>query len=593
MPVAQLASRLSPRGWLIAGASALGAILFIYLFVHMVSKPSYSTLASGLNPAQTAKMTGALDQQGIGYQLQNNGTALAVQSNETAHARVALASAGVLGGNHPNLSLFEKQNLGESNFQQQVNYQRAMQGQLEETIDNVQGVSSAQVQLVLPSPQAQLFASSQTTASASVLLSGTNSLDPGSVRGIAQLVASAVPGLSLSKVTITDGTGQLLWPAAGSEGGGAGETTKQASEARYDASTAANLNAMLAQTLGPGKAQVQVAAALNVNKTTQETLTYGKAGVPLQQSKDLETLAGNGSGGGAATGTANIPAYAQTGAGGKSNYKHEITNTSLGVDKTVTHSTVAPGEIENQHVSVLLDRSVPAASLPAIREAITNAAGLQPKRGDTISIGQMAFAKPAAPSASPTQRHHRIRQVCADRSRVAALPVLHHPLAAQARAGGHRQRTGMAARAGDARAPLRARARNVGPRSPSGVGAPNYGDGRRRRAGAPACGATRREQPRSCRPAAAHLDAGGFIGGDRAARRRGVPCARGAAQRSVVRLPGRRKAAVLMAALGSERAAGVMQHMREEDIEGLSLEMAKLAPSKKRPRRRSSMSSPP
>jgi len=402
MPVAQLASRLSPRGWLIAGASALGAILFIYLFVHMVSKPSYSTLASGLNPAQTAKMTAALDQQGIGYQLQNNGTALAVQSNETAHARVALASAGVLGGNHPNLSLFEKQNLGESNFQQQVNYQRAMQGQLEETIDNVQGVSGAQVQLVLPSPQAQLFASSQTTASASVLLSGTNSLDPGSVRGIAQLVASAVPGLSLSKVTITDGTGQLLWPAAGSEGGGSGETTKQTSEARYDASTAANLNAMLAQTLGPGKAQVQVAAALNVNKTTQETLTYGKAGVPLQQSKDLETLAGNGSGGGAATGTANIPAYAQTGAGGKSNYKHEITNTSLGVDKTVTHSTVAPGEIENQHVSVLLDRSIPAASLPAIREAITNAAGLQPKRGDTISIGQMAFAKTPVPSASPT-----------------------------------------------------------------------------------------------------------------------------------------------------------------------------------------------
>ncbi len=90
---------------------------------------------------------------------------------------------------------------------------------------------------------------------------------------------------------------------------------------------------MLAQTLGPGKAQVQVAAALNVNKTTQETLTYGKTGVPLQQSKDLETLTGSGGGTGAATGTANIPAYAQTGAGGKSNYKHEITNTSLGVEQ--------------------------------------------------------------------------------------------------------------------------------------------------------------------------------------------------------------------------------------------------------------------
>jgi flagellar M-ring protein FliF len=396
MPVAQLASRLSPRGWLIAGGGLVGAILFTYLFLHIVSQPSYSTLASGLNPAQTGKMTSALDQQGIGYQLQSNGTALAVPSNEVSQARVALASAGVLGTSHPDLSLFEKQNLGESNFQQQVNYQRAMQGQLEETIDNVQGVSGAQVQLVLPSPQSQLFASSQTSSSAAVLLSGTTSLDPGSVRGIAQLVASSVPGLALNKVTITDGSGQLLWPAPGGEGAEGDETTKQAAEQRYDQSMGANLDAMLAQTLGTGKAQVQVYAEMNVNKTTQEALTYGKAGVPLTQSKDIETLTGSGAG---ATGTANVPAYAQTG-NGKSNYKHEVVNTALGVNKTVTHSTIAPGEITNQHISVLVDKSVPAASLPAIREAVTNAAGLQTKRGDTLSIAQMAFAKTPAAAAS-------------------------------------------------------------------------------------------------------------------------------------------------------------------------------------------------
>jgi flagellar M-ring protein FliF len=146
--------------------------------------------------------------------------------------------------------------------------------------------------------------------------------------------------------------------------------------------------------VGEGKAQVLVYANMNVNQTTQETLTYGKKGVPLQQSKDIETLAGNGAGGGAAG--ANLPAAATS--GGKSNYKRETTNSSLGVDKTVTHSTIAPGTVENQHVSVLLDHSVPAASLPAIREAVTNAAGLQPKRGDTISIGQLAFAKPPSPA---------------------------------------------------------------------------------------------------------------------------------------------------------------------------------------------------
>jgi flagellar M-ring protein FliF len=398
MPVKQLATRLTPRGWIILGAGAIAGILFIYLFVHMVSKPSYSTLATGLEPAQTGKMTSALDQQGIGYELQNNGTALAVQSNETAQARVALAGAGLLGNAQPGFKLFEKSSLGESQFQQQVTYQRALQGQLEQTIDNIQGVSGAQVELVMPSTQNQLFGESQNASSAAVLLSGASSLSSTSVRGIAQLVASSVPGLRLQKVTITDGTGQLLWPSQNGEGGG-GPGGKQAAEERYNDGMEASLDEMLAQTLGPGKAVVQVYANLNTNQTTQESLTYGKAGVPLAQSKNLETLTGSGGGAGA-TGTANIPAYAQTGASGKSNYKHEITGSSLGVDKTVTHSTVAPGEVESEHVSVLLDHSVPAASVGAIKEAVTNAAGLQTKRGDTISIGQMAFAKSTTPAAA-------------------------------------------------------------------------------------------------------------------------------------------------------------------------------------------------
>ncbi len=372
----------------------MAAILFVYMFLHTVSQPTYSTLMSGLDPSQTGKMTNTLSQHGISYQLQNNGTALAVQSNQTAQARIALAGSGLLGQSQPDFSLFEKQSLGESNFQQQVTYQRALQGQLSETIDSIQGVSGAQVELVLPNSQNRLFGESQ-NASAAVLLSGSTALDQGAVRGIAQLVASSVPGLSLSKVTITDGTGRLLWPDQSSSGPGGGTPGVQEAEQRYDQSMSASLNAVLGQIVGEGKAQVLVYANMNVNQTTQETLTYGKKGVPLQQSKDIETLAGNGAGG-AATGTANLPAAATS--GGKSNYKRETTNSSLGVDKTVTHSTIAPGTVENQHVSVLLDHSVPAASLPAIREAVTNAAGLQPKRGDTISIGQLAFAKPASPA---------------------------------------------------------------------------------------------------------------------------------------------------------------------------------------------------
>src|SRR5271166_6135693 len=271
MPVAQLASRLTPRGWLIAGATAVGAILFIYLFVHTVSKPSYTTVASGVNPSQTDKMTSTLSAQGISYELQSNGTAIAVPSNEASKARVALAGANLLGNTQPGFrQLFEHQSLGESNFQQQVTYQRALQGQLDETIDSVQGVSGAQVTLVLPSSQNQIFGENQNASSAAVLLSGTSALDSSSVRGIAQLVASSVPGLQLSKVTITDASGELLWPAASGEDA-TSATGKQAAEERYDSATEAKPDTILAQTLGAGKAQVQVNATLNTDQTTQES----------------------------------------------------------------------------------------------------------------------------------------------------------------------------------------------------------------------------------------------------------------------------------------------------------------------------------
>ncbi|HEY1834492.1 MAG TPA: flagellar basal-body MS-ring/collar protein FliF [Solirubrobacteraceae bacterium] len=397
MPIAQIASRLTTRGWLMLGGALVVGIMFIYFFLHLASQPSYTTLVSGVDPSQTGKMTSTLSAQGIGYQLQNNGTAIAVQANQTSAARVALAGAGELGNNQPGFSLFEKQKLGESNFQQQVTYQRALQGQLDETINSIQGVSGAQVELVLPSSQNQIFGENLSISSAAVLLSGTTSLDPSSVRGIAQLVASSVPGLQLSKVTITDGSGQLLWPAPGGSSGTSG-TNVQDAETRYDDSMEASLDSMLAQTLGVGKAQVLVYANMNVDQTTKESLEYAKAGVPLSQSKSLETLQGTGSGTGGATGTANVTTG---GAGGKSNYKKETTDSQLGVSKTVTKSTIAPGVVESQHVSVLLDHSVPASALPAIREAVTNAAGIQSKRGDTISIGQVAFAKqPAAAGAA-------------------------------------------------------------------------------------------------------------------------------------------------------------------------------------------------
>jgi flagellar M-ring protein FliF len=396
MDIRQFITKLTPKGWAMIGGSAAAAIVFLVLIMHFASAPSYSTLLTGLDPAQTGKIESTLSAKGIGYQIQNGGTALAVDSGQTSQARIALASAGLLGvgSQQPGFELLNSSQLGASNFQQQVTYQRALEGQLDQTIEQIQGIDSATVNLVLPNQQDQLFGDNSQSSSASVLLSDSGNLEPNAVKGIAELVASSVQGLSDQKVTITDSTGALLWPASGSNAAGGAPTSQQAADQQYDATTAAAATALLAQTLGPGKAQVVVNGNVNANQATSDTLTYGKKGVPLTQQTQTETLKGGSPTASGVTGT--IPAAAATTGASNSNYSNKTSNTNYGVDKTVTHSVIAPGAVNNQSVSVLVDKSVPASSIPAIKSAVAGAVGLNTKRGDTLSVQQIAFAKPAA-----------------------------------------------------------------------------------------------------------------------------------------------------------------------------------------------------
>jgi flagellar M-ring protein FliF len=396
--------RLPARSKGIAAVSTVAVVGVAFLLLKIATAPSYSLIASGLDPSATGKATAALDQAGISYQLQGNGTGLSVESSQVAQARVALASQGVdaTSGSQPGFSLFDKTKLGASQFQDQVTYQRALEGQIANTINGVQGVSGATVQLVLP--QEDLFADSADQATAAVMLGNSaDTLQPGAVSGIAQLVAHSVKGLKSDNVTITDGSGQLLWPQ-GDSSNGTGSATKQAAQAHYDSQLEANLNALIAQTLGPGKAQVVVNADLNVDKINQKELVYGKKGVPQQSSSDVENLKGAGTTSGGAAGTAsNVPTYAAgtTTSGSGSNYKHTVKSTQWALNKKVISTDVAPGAINHMNVSLVVDKSVPPATFNALKSTVAAAAGINAKRGDVMQAAQMAFAKPVTPKAGP------------------------------------------------------------------------------------------------------------------------------------------------------------------------------------------------
>ena len=397
---------LPTRTKAILAVSAVAILAIVFLMLKIATAPSYALISSGLDPAQTGKITAALDEQGISYELRNNGTGLAVEKSQAAQARVALAGEGVsvTSGSEQGFELVDNQKLGTTDFQNQVTYQRALEGEIARTIGGVQGVSNPQVQLVLP--QDDLFADEATPATAAVMLgNNADTLEPGATRGIAQLVAASVKGLKTDNVTITDATGALLWPEGDGTGGAGVAAGKQALEARFSRAMEADLNALLTRTLGAGKAQVKVTADLNADKTTTDEVTYDKkSAVPLKSQTETEKLKGGGTTNGGTAGTgSNIPTYSGAGATGNanSNYQRKTENTDWGVNKKVNRTEVAPGAINKLNIALLVDKSVPAADFASVQQAVSSAAGIDTARGDTMKAAQVPFAKVPTPKAGP------------------------------------------------------------------------------------------------------------------------------------------------------------------------------------------------
>src|SRR6201989_2806437 len=190
MPFRSLLANTTTKGKVVMAASALAVLAVMLVMFKIASAPSYTTMLTGLDPAETGKITAALDSSGVSYQIENNGTGLAVVKGQVAQARIALAEKGLPGKGQPGFELFDKQKLGASDFQQKVTYQRALEGQIASTIGQIQGVSGAQVSLALP--EAQFFPEDQTPAPPPLLPGAwATSLDPSAVRGIASLVSSS------------------------------------------------------------------------------------------------------------------------------------------------------------------------------------------------------------------------------------------------------------------------------------------------------------------------------------------------------------------------------------------------------------------
>ena len=442
-----LINSMSTRGKLTLAACALGFLAAAVFIVKMAGAPSYTTVMTGVDPAKTSQITTALTAAGVPFELQNGGTAVGVQKGKETAANVALASKGLNSGTtQPGFEILDKQKLGASSQQQQIAYQRGLEGTIANTIGQIDGAGGAQVHLTLG--QDNLFADESQPATAAVLLpQDASGMDPASVKGIANLVAASVPALKASSVTITDGSGAMLWPSGGGAGGGGGADglpSKTAAEAKYNASSEASLQSLLDRTLGQDKAQVVVHSDLNVDKIDEQALTYTGKTVALAEKTTTESLKGTGSTSGGTSGTAsNLPSYAAnaTGGSGTNNYKNTTVDKTNGADKTITKTQKATGAVNRLDVAVLLDKSVKLQSAQMTRAEGQPRLGRRPAdrpaqghaehhRGPRVRQGA-DHGRQGGPDPGGLRRHPQGRRY---RPRRAAVPLLRHAPSAQARA---------------------------------------------------------------------------------------------------------------------------------------------------------------
>src|SRR5438445_5672664 len=264
------------RGQQIGLAAVAAALVGLLFIVSTVGRGADSTIAyAGLSNDDEAAIVKKLKDAKIPYVLHDGGT-IRVPSGQLQEARVATAGMGLSGkpAAGSGFELFNQPTFGQTEFTQKINYQRALENELARSIDQMAAVDTSRVHLVIPDQT--LFAAQQqpTTASIMLKLKPGKHLDSAQARSISNLVAGSVQGLKPQNLTIVDINGNTLTPDDGA-GSTSGLSSKQLETQRgYESTTEHNLQAMLDNVLGPGKATVRVAAVMNWDQIEQTDETY-------------------------------------------------------------------------------------------------------------------------------------------------------------------------------------------------------------------------------------------------------------------------------------------------------------------------------
>lgn len=374
---------------LLLGAFALSAWL---------SKPTMTPLFANLSATDASAIVEQLDSQGVTYQLADGGSTIMVPAEKVYDMRLAVAAAGLPtasseGGGY---SLLDSMGMTSSEFQQQVTYQRAIEGELAKTIQAIDGVETATVHLALPEESVFVSETADPTASVFVRTQPGASLGTEQVQSIVHLVSAGIEGMTPAGVSVVDASGRVLSAVGGQTANG----LQSSQSADYEARLAGNLQQMLDQVLGAGNAVVSVTAELDFDQTARTTETYTATEdlPPINSATTSEQYTGNGQTVGGVLGVDGSINDTSTG-NGDGTYVKESATVNNPINKVTEQLTTAPGTVRRQSVSVVVSDAVEGVDLTGLEESVAAAAGVDTERGDVVSVTRMAFDTTAAAQA--------------------------------------------------------------------------------------------------------------------------------------------------------------------------------------------------
>lgn len=398
----------------VAATIALTATLVLY-----GTQPEFAVLFSDLKPADAQTIVEKLKTQNVQYQLTSNGTVVSVPSDRVSELRLQMASSGALAGGHVGFDIFDRASFGATEFTQQVNYQRAIEGELAKTLEGLDEVESARVHVT--QPHESIYADKAEHAKASVMVHMRQGrvLTRERTEAVVSLLASAVEGLDPADVAVMDTQGHLLSSSAHGASGGAGDAGTFSSHLeasrKFEAETAARIVSLIEPISGVGHVRADVAANLDFSQMEQTEEKYDpKSQVIRSQQNSQESRNNNASGVANVVGVrANDPLLKPApvaGAATASGDQRAAMTTNYEMNKTVTHTVGGGGRVSRLSVSVVVDYKSLAGvavtrtpeELKKMQDLVGAAVGIDEKRGDQIVVQTIPFDQPTIEIHTPT-----------------------------------------------------------------------------------------------------------------------------------------------------------------------------------------------